>query len=99
MDLVCARHGGPRQYTPRMGVLIQEFRILQVFLVCSLMKILYIHYKPTSLVYGPYTGEGSYTGLVVEIFLIRAPCTGQPVQGTRTPNMEYFMETCHIYND
>ena len=42
MDLARARHGGPRQYTPRMGVLIQKFRILQVFLVFSLIKILYI---------------------------------------------------------
>ena len=34
-----------------------------------------VHYKSTSLVYGSYTGEGSYTGHVLEIFLIRAPCT------------------------
>ena len=65
MDLARARHGGPRQYTPRMGdprecygrsnavrtrgVLIQKFRILQVFLVFSLMKKLYIDIKQNRL--------------------------------------------------
>ena len=89
----CARHGYPscatrrarreplamtlqppgRRYMER-GVCESE---RQRAYVLAAMITLWTHYKPTSLVYGSYTGEGSrsYTGAVLEIFLIRAPCT------------------------